>query len=325
MGGRGLRVIYDCYRQECTSLAEYLQNSTDVLTKTTALLSRQIDSRTKTILRFLDAPHNAAKDKTDQEHHRSLLEKPLHGNFFIRQAELPTLDKEQSRSWLAHAGLRRETESLLCAAQEQALPTMATRARIYGEDVSPMCRFCHNHQETVHHLVSGCTMLAGTKYKHRHDTIAKYIHWCLLKEHGAPHCPNWLQHKPEHTCVTDKVDIYWDVPLLTDRKVGHNRPDITIHNHNDKTCLFYEITIPVDANTVKATSTKISKYRDLAIEIQKCWNVKKVTTVPIVIGALGTTLVGLKASLKYVKHARINELQKTTLLGTANILRHCLF
>ena len=107
--------------------------------------------------------------------------------------------------------------------------------------------------------------------------------------------------------------------------MGHNRPDITIHNHNDKTCLFYEITIPVDANTVKATSTKISKYRDLAIEIQKCWNFKKAITIPIVIGALGTTLVGLKASLKYVKYAKINELQNNTLLGTAGILRRCLF
>ena len=33
------------------------------------------------------------------------------------------------------------------------------------------CRLCGNHPEAVEHLVSGCSKLAGTLYKQRHDNV----------------------------------------------------------------------------------------------------------------------------------------------------------
>ena len=69
---------------------------------------------------------------------------------------------------------------------------------------------------------------------------------------------------------------------------------------------------------------KLSKYKDLGIEISTIWGLKT-ETVSVVIGALGQ----VKKSLgKYVEklpgNINIEELQKISLLDTAHILRKVL-
>ena len=69
---------------------------------------------------------------------------------------------------------------------------------------------------------------------------------------------------------------------------------------------------------------KLSKYKDLAIEITTIWGLKT-ETVSVVIGALGQVKKGLG---KYVEklpgNINIEELQKISLLDTAHILRKVL-
>ena len=69
---------------------------------------------------------------------------------------------------------------------------------------------------------------------------------------------------------------------------------------------------------------KIDKYRDLARELRKLWKVKT-RVVPIVIGALGTIPKGLVGHLESIGvNLDLAKIQKTTLLGTARILRRVL-
>ena len=56
--------------------------------------------------------------------------------------------------------LKKETESLLTAAQDQALPTNYIRNMIDKQNVSPMCCLRGERQETVSHIVTECTELA---------------------------------------------------------------------------------------------------------------------------------------------------------------------
>jgi len=74
----------------------------------------------------------------------------------------------------------------------------------------------------------------------------------------------------------------------------------------------------------KKEAEKILKYKDLTIEIQRTWNVKT-KVIPVIIGATGTIS---KSLTKYVSNIsgnnEVKELQKTAILGTANILRKVL-
>ena len=71
--------------------------------------------------------------------------------------------------WLANGDLKRETESLIIAAQDQALMnTNSIKKSIYKLDVSDKCRLCGKETENVTHIVSSCGMLAQKEYKRRH-------------------------------------------------------------------------------------------------------------------------------------------------------------
>ena len=71
--------------------------------------------------------------------------------------------------------LKRETESLLAAAQNQAIRTNYQRAKIERDETSPLCRMCKQADETVSHIVSECSKLAPTEYKGRHDKLAAAV------------------------------------------------------------------------------------------------------------------------------------------------------
>ena len=118
--------------------------------------------------------------------------------------------------------LKKEIEAMMYTTQEQALRVNSIKNHIDGQDVSPMCMFCGESNETVMHLSSGCPVLAKSKYRIRHDIVGKYIHWLLLKKHGIPTGNKRYSHVPNAVTETDdgKVIIYWDKPIKTDRKVS---------------------------------------------------------------------------------------------------------
>jgi hypothetical protein len=88
--------------------------------------------------------------------------------------------------------------------------------------------------------------------------------------------------------------------------------------------MLIEVAISGDRNLIKKEALKILKYKDLAIEIKRMWNVKT-NAIPVIIGATWTIS---KSFRKYVSNLPGNhefkELQKTAVLGTAHILRKVL-
>ena len=69
---------------------------------------------------------------------------------------------------------------------------------------------------------------------------------------------------------------------------------------------------------------KLTKYQDLR-EVNKMWNCRNVTIIPIVVGALGTVGKRLSQWLKRINMEDSFELlQKSCLLGTARIIRKVL-
>ena len=80
-----------------------------------------------------------------------------------------------------------------------------------------------------------------------------------------------------------------------------------------------------DNNIIAKTAEKLMKYRDLEIKIKKCWELKKVKTIPIIIGALGSVSRGHQKFLMEIStKISFKVVRKIVLLGAANILRHIL-
>ena len=65
--------------------------------------------------------------------------------------------------------LKKETESLILAAQEQALRTNSFKQSIDKTSETPISRLCGESTETVWHIVSGCRKLVQKKYRKHHD------------------------------------------------------------------------------------------------------------------------------------------------------------
>ena len=66
--------------------------------------------------------------------------------------------------------MKRETESLTVAAQNQSIRTNLVKAKI---DKSQGDSLCRKVDESVDHIVSGCNKLAQKEYKRRYDNVAK--------------------------------------------------------------------------------------------------------------------------------------------------------
>ena len=180
-GGRGLIGVMDCHQQECEALAGYLKEARgrDPLVR----IVEQVESRkTNGIMKYYVGTKNKSAHDIDKTHQENLHAMKLHGEYFNQQKNIPNVHIELSNEWLEKTYLRYETESLICAAQEQALATNYVSSKIWKIGNDPKCRLCRKENETIQHITSGCEMLAGTQYMRRHDLVGKYLHWTILKD-----------------------------------------------------------------------------------------------------------------------------------------------
>ena len=78
--------------------------------------------------------------------------------------------------------MKRETESLIGAAQNQSTRTSLVKAKIDKSHGDCLCRVCRKVDENIYHIVSGCTKLAPKEYKRWYDKLAKIVHWKLARK-----------------------------------------------------------------------------------------------------------------------------------------------
>ena len=226
--------------------------------------------------------------------------------------------------WLQRGTLKRETESLITAAQEQALRTKYQRAKIEKDGTSPLCRMCKQADETVSHIVSECSKMAQPEYKERHDKVVTAVHWGLAKTHGLEHSEQWYQQRAEKISANDKVKLFWDFNVFTDRVIEARKLDIMVLNKETKECLVVDIVVPGDTRVNTREDEKIEKYRSLCRELERLWGIN-CRVVPIVVGALGMIPARLFAHLKMLYiNLSIETIQKSAILGTARTLRKVL-
>ena len=80
-------------------------------------------------------------------------------NFKCTETNRAYVDKERSFQWLQSAGLKGGTEGFITAAQDQAQNTKYYQNKIQKTTEAPKRRLCHEYNETVEHITSGCPIL----------------------------------------------------------------------------------------------------------------------------------------------------------------------
>ena len=86
-----------------------------------------------------------------------------------------SISHQKTWTWLRKGNLKRETESLLVAAQDKAIRTNHIKTRIDKTQQNSKCRLCGERNETINHIINECSKLALKEYKARHDGIGKVI------------------------------------------------------------------------------------------------------------------------------------------------------
>ena len=143
--------------------------------------------------------------------------------------------------------------------------------------------------------------------------------------YGIECTDKWYDHQPLAVAETRDVRITWDMTVYTDKKLNHNRPDITLVRKDTQDWTLIDIAVPTDQNIISTEEEKVDRYQDLAFEIKRIHRASKVTVIPIVIGTLGT----MASNAKYW-HGKldISDIVGSTLLSaileTAHKLRKVL-
>ena len=85
-GGRGVTSVLDCYEQECSSIAKYLEeNEKEVSVDPLKVTIKELENRTPpttSLLRFLDKDRYATPAISTKRHLQELHAMPMHGQWF---------------------------------------------------------------------------------------------------------------------------------------------------------------------------------------------------------------------------------------------------
>ena len=139
-GGRGLISIEDCVELAIKGLEMDVHGSDERLIQ---------DARRDKIdgLEAASVLRRSKKEKRLEDWE----EKVPHGQYLRQTKEVRS---DQCLAWLQNGDLKRQTESLIVAAQNQSIKTNLVKAKIDKSQGDSLCRVCGKVDESIDHAVS---------------------------------------------------------------------------------------------------------------------------------------------------------------------------
>ena len=168
-------------------------------------------------------------------------------------------------AWLQNGDLKREAESLIVAAQNQSIRANLVKAGIDKSLGDSFGRVCRKVDESIDHIVSGCSKLAQKEYKRRHDNLGKIVHWKLARKCNFEAGDKWYEHEPESVLENEDYKILWDFSIQTDHVIEAQRTDLVVVDKKERICKIIYFAVPGDSRTEEMEKDKIEKYQDLGI------------------------------------------------------------
>ncbi|XP_030753591.1 A disintegrin and metalloproteinase with thrombospondin motifs 7-like [Sitophilus oryzae] len=269
--------------------------------------------------------HGHLSVKNREQSLREWGSKALHGRFY-NELQRETVDKQASVQWLVDGYLFPETEGFMISIQDQVTATLSYRKFIMEENITSVSwRKCKIESETIEHILSGCQLLAGTKYVERHDRVATIVYLELLKNYSfeVETSTRYYQYKPAPVVENTRARVYWNKGIIADKTIPHNKPDITVIDKQHNNAFLIDISIPNNHNMDRKHREKVEKYTELKREIKDMWRLNEVKIVPIILTSMGLIPINLKNSLEDIgiQYKTYRKMQKSVILDATNIVR----
>ena len=217
-GGKGLASIEDTVDALIQQLEDYLEkHERGLITTIRNDTDNTIDERRTT----------TRKQKWEG--------KQLYGRF---KRLINIISHQKTLTLLRKGNLKRETESLLIAAQGNAIRNNHIKARTDKTQRKSKCRLCRDRDKTINHIISECSKLAQKEYKARYDWVSAVIPWEMCRKFQVDHTNKWYMHNPASVLENDSHKLLWDFNIQTDHLIQARRPDliIIIKKKNLKNC-----------------------------------------------------------------------------------------
>ena len=170
--------------------------------------------------------------------------------------------------------MKRETESLIVAAQNQSIKTNLVKAKIDKSQGDFLCIVCRKVDGSIDHIVSDCSKLSQKEYKGRHDSPRKIVHCKLARKCNFEAGDKWYEHEPESVSENEDYKIFWVFSIWTGHVIEARRPDLVAVDKKERSCKIVGFAVPGDSRIEEKDKDNIEKYQDLGRELQKIWNVK---------------------------------------------------
>ena len=195
-----------------------------------------IDTTTQTLHRKTQRKTDYTRNNTDNTRiNRTNItrkqkweEKQLYGNF---KQQTSDISHEENMDVTKKGNLKKESESLLKTAQNNAIRTNYIKAKIDKTQQNSKCGLCDDRDETINHIIS---KLALKEYKIRHDWVGKVIHWELCKKFRFDHMNKWYTHNSESALGNKTHKPRWYFEKQTDYLISTRRPNLAIVNKKEK-------------------------------------------------------------------------------------------
>ena len=133
-------------------------------------------------------------------------EKQVYGCF---KGLISNISHEKTWTWLRKGNLKRETESLLIAAQNNTIKTNHIKTRIDKTQQDSKCRLCGDRDETINPIISECSKFVQKEFKTRHNRVGKMTHLKMCKKFRFDHTNKWYMYNPASVLKNDTHNSYW--------------------------------------------------------------------------------------------------------------------
>jgi len=297
--GRGLTCLVEKAELMLLNFFEFLQGN--VRTKALAEHEKQEASHLGLIREYLQNKYNLDEGqinpmiiakKQEESRMEQIKTKRMHGLLFTDDDEI--FDRKRSSMWLSKGNISPQQEGMLCKLQDRNL---------YFGGSSVKCPHCRLAPKSVEHLATHCGRMLNFDYRKRHDEVVRFLHFQFTKKYGLNKSKKLKNYKVQNVLSNERVKIKSDVPILTELRMDHYKPDLMVHDLRTKEITLVEVGI-TNKNILATTElTKSRKYELLANELKCIYPGTKVTIIPVVMTWDGLVT---KHFARYLQQLQVN-------------------